>query len=223
MSRTRAAPTRVIACMTAFALALVFFLTPSVARAQVHWDASAQAGIMKRVIVDRPSGGENAGFGPAAQLTAHVALLPLLRFGAYFGHDISPIEGPASARDLTWGGVRAKIMSPWPRGAMRAWLFVGFGYEGVYGRSTTASGSTIHGAGGGFFEVPFGIGASYKVRKPWELCAELGMRTGFAHHGSVYEQPGPVLSTPGAADVHAPPAGIDRYAFGLTIGILVDL
>jgi len=194
----------------AFALAAFASMAwfPSVAHAQVHWDTSAQAGIMKRVLVDRPSGGEDAGFGPVAQLTAHVALLPLLRVGAYFGHDISPIEGPASARDLTWGGIRAKIMSPWPRGAMRAWLFVGFGYEGVYARSTTVAGSTVHGAGGGFFEVPFGIGASYKLRKPWELCAELGMRTGFAHTGSMYEQPG---------------SGTDRYAFGLTIGVLLDL
>jgi hypothetical protein len=143
----------------------------------------------------------------------------------------------ASARDLTFGGLRAKLMSPWPRGALRAWVFVGFGYTGVYGRSTTAprvfpggaggapvtNEATVHGAGGGFFEVPFGIGASYKLRKPWELCAELGMRAGFAHHGSVYGDPGPRVTSAGRPDENASPAGQDSFAVGLTVGLLVDL
>src|SRR3954449_10750703 len=84
------------------------------AHAQLHWDASAQVGIMKRVLVNRPSGGEDAGFGPQGLLAAHVALFPLIRLGGYFGHDISPMGGELSARDLTWGGLRAKIVSPWP-------------------------------------------------------------------------------------------------------------
>ena len=145
-----------------------------------------------------------------------------MRLGAYFGHDISPFQGDASARDITWGGLRAKIMSPWPRGSARAWLFFGFGYAGVYQRSTTVAETTVHGAGGSFFEVPFGIGASYKLRKPWELCAELGGRAGFGHTGSAYEAPGPRLVGPGL-DGHATPAGIDRFGFGLTVGVLIDL
>jgi hypothetical protein len=205
----------------AYGCALSVLATP--ASAQLHWDASAQAGMMKRVMVDRPDGGRDAGFGPVGQLTGHVALLPLVRLGGYFGHDISPIIGDVSARDLTWGGVRAKIMSPWPRGDLRAWLFVGFGYTGVYARSSARAGAVIHGAGGGFFELPFGIGASYKIRKPWELCAELGTRVGFAHHGSAYEDPGPRLTTPGSPDANAKPSGTDRYGIGLTIGVLLDL
>jgi hypothetical protein len=204
-------------------LGLALVIAPASAQAQIHWDASAQVGVMKRVLGDRPPGGKDAGFGPAGQLTAHVALLPLVRFGAYFGHDISPMGGDVSARDLTWGGLRAKIMSPWPRGDLRAWLFVGFGYTGVYARSTVRGDTVIHGAGGSFFEVPFGIGASYKLRKPWELCAELGARTGFGHTGSVYGAPGPRVSSPGAADTNALPAGADRFGIGLTIGILADL
>lgn len=212
-------------------------LATSSAQAQVHWDASAQAGVMKRTLANRPAGGKDAGFGPVAQLTGHVALLPLVRLGAYVGHDISPMGGDASARDLTWGGLRAKIMSPWPRGALRAWLFFGFGYAGVYGRSTSAprnfpgppgtpavrADAVVQGAGGSFFEVPFGIGASYKLRKPWELCAELGSRVGFGHRGSLYTDPGPQVSSPGRADSNALPAGADRFAVGLTIGVLVDL
>lgn len=212
-------------------------LCPAAARAQLHWDASAQVGGMKRVLGDRPAGGEDAGFGPVGQLTAHVALLPLVRLGAYFGHDISPLGGPSSARDLTWGGLRAKIMSPWPRGNLRAWVFAGFGYAGVYARSTTGerdlaagpgmapvrSSAVVQGAGGSHFHLPFGVGASYKVWKPWELCAELGMSTGFGHTGSAYEAPGPEVSSPGRPDGNVAPAGKDRFAIGLTVGILIDL
>ena len=216
-----------------FAAALV----PRTAHAQLHWDASAQVGIMKRVLSDRPSGGEDAGFGPAGQLSGHLALLPLVRVGAYFGHDISPLGGDASARDITWGGLRAKIMSPFPRGALRAWVFVGFGYAGVYQRSTSAvrnfpgppgnivirSDAVVEGAGGSYFEVPYGIGASYNIRKPWALCAELGMRSGFGHSGSVYEPPGPQVSSAGRANSNALPAGKDTFGIGLTVGVLVDL
>ena len=231
--------------LATLAVALTFVLFTSRAGAQLHGDASAQIGGEKRFLVDRPTGGPNASFGPVGQLTGHVALLPLVRLGAYFGHDISPFGGegsatpPAgapSARDITWGGLRAKIMSPWPHGDARLWLFFGFGYAGVYQRSASLNVSVpgppgmppvsaqrvMHGAGGGFFEVPFGIGASYKLRKPWELCAELGGRAGFAHTGSVYGAPGPRTTGP-EGEGHAPPAGTDRFGIGLTIGVLIDL
>lgn len=136
---------------------------------------------------------------------------------------------------MTFGGVRAKAMLPWVRGSTRAWLFAGFGYTGVYSRSyrTTLSvangdGSLeprpvrIEGAGGGFFDVPFGLGASYRFFKPWELCAELGGRFGFGHQGSAYEHPGPSITGSSAAE-NASPAGLDRLAIGLALGILVDL
>lgn len=227
----------IAARVAGLAVGLVLALLPAPAHAQVHWDASAQVGIMKRVLADRPAGGDDAGFGPAFQITGHFALLPLVRVGGYVGHDISPMGGETSARDTTFGGLRAQIMSPWPRGALRAWLFVGAGYAGVYARSTTAprvfpgppgtpsvtSEATVQGAGGSYFEVPFGIGASYKLRKPWELCAELGMRTGFGHTGSAYEAPGPEVRSAGRPDGNALPAGTDRFAVGLTVGVRVDL
>ena len=223
--------------LAALAGALPVVLATSPAGAQVHWDASAQVGFMKRNLVDRPMGsvGRDATFGPAGQLTGHVALFPLVRLGAYLGHDISPFQGDASARDITWGGLRAKLMSPWPRGDARVWVFFGFGYAGVYQRSTSTTVGfpggpggfavterVVHGAGGGFFEVPFGLGASYKLRKPWELCAELGARAGFGHSGSVYESPGPRMTSE-SGESHVPPAGIDRFAIGMTFGVLLDL
>lgn len=199
-------------------------LLSSPARAQLHWDASAQAGVVQRILVDRPSGNSpQARLGPAAQLMGHVALFPLVRVGAYLGQEISPMSGSTSARDFTWGGVRAKVMSPWPRGSLRAWLFLGFGYSRVYARSTSfADGSLTHGAAGGSFEVPFGVGASYVLRKPFALVAELGMRTNFGNRGSAYDLPGPQAEA-GRTAGHAPPAGMDRIAFGLTLGVLADL
>jgi hypothetical protein len=211
------------------------FSTP--ASAQLHWDVSAQAGVMKRFLVARPPGSDtNVGFGPTAQLMGHVALLPLVHVGGYFGHDISPLPGDGAARNITFGGVRAKGMLPWIRGSMRAWIFAGFGYSGVYSQSYNTTFSIpngagvierrpvrVEGAGGSFFEVPFGIGASYKLYKPWELCAELGARVGFGHTGSVYEEPGPQVSVESFAGQNAAPAGLDRFGIGLTLGVLADL
>jgi hypothetical protein len=192
---------------------------------------------MKRVLVERPRGGEDAGFGPAAQLNGHVALLPLVRVGGWVGYDISPLGAPAAARDVFGGGLRAKLMSPWPRGAVRAWLLTGFGFSAVSARSysrtvlvptgigsqTTPADATIQSAGGSFFEVPLGIGASYKLYGPWALVGELTGRVGFAHQGSVYEDPGPLLTIPGRPDNHALPSGQDRFAAGLTVGLELDL
>jgi hypothetical protein len=222
-----------------FACGLAIFLASAPARAQLHWDASAQAGVEKRFLAHLPSGGHDPGFGPTAQLTGHVALLPLVRVGGWIAHDISPMHDPIAARDVTSGGLRVKLMSPFPRGDLRAWLFAGFGYAGVYARSYHATiaqkdpvtgaplpvDALVQGAGGSFFEVPLGIGASYKLRKPWELAAELGLHLGFGHGGSVYEAPGPQLSYPGTTrpDDNAGPAGIDRVAIGLTVGVMLDL
>lgn len=218
------------------AVALVVGLASRGAGAQLHWDASAQIGAMKRVLAQRHRGADDAGFGPTGQLTGHLALLPLIHVGGYFGHDISPMPNDASARQITFGGARVKGVLPWLRGSTRTWVFAGFGYAGVYAPSyaTTfalakSDGTTerqpvrVAGAGGGFFEVPFGIGASYRLFKPWELCAELGGRVGFGHSGSVYEPPGPGVAVPGGASQRVAPAGLDRFAVGLTVGVMIDL
>jgi len=213
-----------------------FALSARTASAQVHWDASAQVGVMKRFLGSRPEGANDVGFGPTAQVTGHVALLPFAYVGGYFGHDISPLPGDGSARNITFGGVRAKGMLPWIGGSGRAWVFLGFGYAGVYSQSfkTTFSIPTGEGdferrqvrverAGGSFVDLPFGVGASYKLRAPFELCAELGGRLGFGFTGSVYTQPGPQVTVPDYAGQNASPAGLDRFALGLTLGVLLDL
>lgn len=219
-------------------LAFVFALVvPSVASAQVHWDASVQVGGMKRFLAARPTNTDDVGFGPVVQLAAHLALLPLVHAGLYVGHDISPMPDPAAARNITFFGARGKVQLPMTSN-LRAYGFLGFGFAFVNQQSfdfpgfpyVSASGgtvrkdATVESAGGHFFEVPFGLGASYKLRKPWELCAELGARVGFAHSGSVYEElRGPQVKAPGEVDQNLTSAGIDRFAVGLTVGVMLDL
>lgn len=234
--RGQASAGRSAGAFVGFCLLLLIALTPGTASAQLHWDASAQVGAMKRFLASRPGGSDDAGFGPAAQLTGHLALLPLVHVGGYFGFDISPMPADVAARNMTYGGLRAKGMIPWVRGSGRAWIFAGFGYAAAYAPSYSshffvpdASGTVIRrsvkveGGGGTFFDVPFGIGASYKLFPPWELCAELGARAAFGNSGTIYDQPGPGVSVDDGTVQRASPAGLDRFALGLTLGVLIDL
>lgn len=214
----------------------IAMLVSARASAQIHWDASAQVGVEKRVL-DGGSG-SGPGFGPAAQVSAHVALLPLVRVGAWLAQDISPMPSPIAARDITTFGLRGKLMSPLPTGNLHPYLFAGFGYAIMYARSyhTTLSLQTgipgqtgtptdalVNGAGGSFFDVPVGIGASYKLWRAIALVAELGVHIGFGHSGSNYEGDGPNVTVPNRPDESATPSGLDRYGFGLTVGLLLDL
>jgi hypothetical protein len=206
---------------------------PRAAQAQLHWDASAQVGAMKRsFLASRP----DPGFGPSAQLAAHVALLPLVHVGGYLSFDRSPLPGDEPTRSVFAGGVRGKAMLPWIRGQARAWVFAGLGYAALYAPSYTrtfdvpdGSGAVtprpgkVEGGGGTFFEAPIGVGVSYKLFPPWELSAELGARFGFGHGGSVYDPPGLGIAFEDDATERARPAGLDRLALGLTIGVLADL
>jgi hypothetical protein len=202
------------------------------ARAQLHWDASAQAGVMKRFLGSRAAGGSDAGFGPVGELHGHVAILPLVRVGAYVSHDISPQPGDTTALQITSAGARVKISSPLPLDPWRVWAFVGIGYAGVYGPSfrtpIDVAGARVDalgtGAGGGFFEVPFGVGASYKLRRPWHLTAELSGRGGFGFAGSVFDtQNGRAGFAEGQPQLLLSNPGTPSFALALMFGILLDL
>ena len=170
--------------------ACAIFFAPA-AGAQIHWDVSAEGGVMKRFLAAKPAGAHDAGFGPAAQLAGHVALLPLIHVGAYLGGDDSPIE---DGRDRLIGdaGAHVQVMLPlFPR-SMRGWLYSGFGYAGQ--------------KHGGFLEVPFGLGVSYKFWPGWSVFGDLGGKVAFADHGSAYRG--------GNSE--------DRFALSLSVGILLD-
>src|SRR5947207_2654049 len=94
------------------AAAVVF--APGDARAQLHWDAAVQGGVVKRFLSSKAAGTDDASFGPGLELHGHVALIPLLRVGAYVAHDASP-AGSNGTRQITSFGIRAKGAVPWLR------------------------------------------------------------------------------------------------------------
>ena len=166
----------------------------------VHVDVEGEAGLTKRFLADRPTGASDAGFGPSVQLASHLALLPLVHVGAYLGGDVSPVS-KGDTRIIGDGGVRVKGLIPVFPKSMRGWLYTGFGVA-----------VQNH---GGFFEVPFGLGVSYKFwpsqKGDWSVFTELGGKVGFAEHGSAY------------GGGHSVGKSLDRFATSLSIGIMLDL
>ena len=174
-----------------YAAALVV-LWSGVAGAQVRYDAGLLAGFSQRV--------SDVAEGGALTLDAHVALLPLLRVGAYVSGEVSERTSEPSVRGLIGGGLSLKVVPPWPRGTWRAWVRTGFGYDGVFTVDPSVG-------GGGFFEVPVFVGASYRIRKPVVFLMELGARFGFATWGSYYATS---TRTDGVALMLSFGVGIDR-------------
>jgi hypothetical protein len=179
------------------ALVLILLATATPARAQVHWDAGAQAGVMKRFA---EGSGAGAGFGPMVQLQGHVALLPMVRLGAYLSTDLSPIDdgGP---RTFWEGGIHLRVSPPLLAYPWRTWVFAGFGYAYAYDL-----GARLH---GGQLDVPVGLGVGRKLSPAVLLFSELGARFGFAFDGAMYDQGG---SSPGK----------DPVALSLSVGLSLE-
>lgn len=191
--------------LVAFACA-IFFAPKSSADGGlgVHWDVELQAGVMNRWF-NHNTPSYHPGLGPSAQLSGHVALLPLVHLGAYFGGDLSPYAG-GGLRNFEYGGPHVRIMLPLLPKTMRLWIATGIGIGRHYEKS-------FHSAkfNGKFYppdeyptgEFPIGIGASYKFWPGWSVYSELGARFLFGY--TVYDGP-----------------PVDRYALGLSIGIMLD-
>jgi hypothetical protein len=203
------------------------------ARAQgAHWDLGAEVGLMKRFTTGSDVAAPNPSFGPVFELHGHVALVPMLRIGAYVAHDISPASGIA-ARQITAGGLRAKLVPPWPGGNFRSWIFAGIGYARTYAPSyhvseqlspndTQPRDVSVDGVAGGMLEAPLGVGLAYKLRRPWELTAELGTRWGLAYTGSMYSD-GASGHALGYPSVLQPFMGKDTLAVYLSVGLSFEL
>ena len=212
------------------ALASLSLVFAAPAAAQVHIDVGGEAGIMRRALSSQAAGASDAGFGPMFEIHAHAALLPLVRVGAYLSHDISPISG-FPARQLTSGGLHLRIASPWPTRKWHGWLFAGLGYATVYERSYSSSfanpntGVTgpvfVDGAAGSFWEVPLGVAIAYKLAKPLELTASLGMRLGFDFSGDAYT--GASGHTAGLPPLQVGFPGNDTFAAYASVGVNFEL
>jgi hypothetical protein len=177
-------------------IALLIFLIASSANAQVHYDLGALASFQQRFLIDAPAGKSIVAEGGGLTLDGHVAVFPLLRVGAWVTGEVSKPLDSSPTREIISGGLRLKVVSPVPRGVWRMWIATGFGYDGLI----------TDGAGGGFFEVPAIIGASYRIRKPVVFLMELAGRFGFGFWGSYYDGR----------------AGTDTISIALSFGIGID-
>jgi len=179
---------------------LVVVLVAAPARAQIRYDLGALATFQQRFLASTQPGASSVAEGGGLTLDGHIAIFPLLRVGAWVTGEVSePIGGSAAGggatRELVSTGLRVKMVPPWPRGVWRAWFATGFGVTGVITDE----------AGGGFFEVPIILGASYRIRKPVVFLMELGARLGFGFWGSYYMS-----------------GGTDVVSVALSLGIGVD-
>src|SRR5580692_1726346 len=77
------------------------------ALAQVHWDVGVELGVMDRLTTGRDLTASTPTPGPTGEVHAHVALVPMVRVGAYVAEDISPLPG-LPPREITEAGLRAK-------------------------------------------------------------------------------------------------------------------
>lgn len=200
----------------AFALAA---LTQSrSARAQVRWDVGAELGVMQRFTTGRDPTAAAPTPGPIGELHAHVALFPMVRIGAYVSQDISPVPG-LPARETTEAGLRAKLSPPLFSGPWRGWIFLGLGYardyapghDGPVPGSASPAETFVAGAAGGTLDLPVGVGMGYRLRRPWEIFAELGGRIGLAFFGDLYRR-----------SEGEPFGGRDSFAVSLSVGVNWD-
>lgn len=218
--------------------ALGVLVFSSTAFAQIHWDAGVHGGASERILAGAK--GVNPGIalpGPAFGLQGHVALIPFVRVGLYGSFEVSSIDGiRAPARNFLAVGGQAKVLSPWPRGNTRIFATLGFGYVGVFapGYRTDIHPDPlnpmmtvpveVNASGGGFAEIPFGIGASYKLRGPLVVYAQLLARFGLGFWGTLYgENGGRNARTMTGAPVSLSPDGYDILSLGLVVGIGLDL
>jgi hypothetical protein len=196
--------------------------------APLHWDLGAELGVEKRFLRDRPPvGSGDASFGPTFRGTAHLALLPLLRVGLYGSLGLSPVID-ASTRFQWAAGADIRILPPLPfmMRDVRPFLFVGVGYLRTSTPSFVArvpEGEVrTSGASGGCLDIPAGLGATYRVRKPFELGATLGTRFAAFCGGETYRD-APTYAVPNVPDsrfvVRASPG---KDIFALSLGVIAN-
>ncbi len=180
MTRSLTLPRVVATLVFAFALA-------STAEAQVRWDVELAEGVSRRVLVSRPAGASDAGPGPTLDAGFHLALYPLVRVGVYAHQDASPLSGTGGgSRAFYGGGVDARLLVPWLRGDVRAYVRVGLGELAVLSTASTLAGRGVPGRSGHLTEVPLAFGLFLRVERAVAVILEAGARFGFASGGGAY-------------------------------------
>jgi hypothetical protein len=199
------------------------------ATAQLRWDLGASAGAAKRFTTGAAAGAPDPGVGPVFGVEGHVALVPMLRIGAYATQDTSPAPG-IGPRFFWEGGLHLKATPPLLAPPWRAWAFAGVGYAyavatSYHGPPSGAAASApvaFQGVTGGLLDIPLGIALGYRLQPhgAWLAFAQLGARIGAAFFGRMYEQGAPTaqLGTP----LTAPFVGKDSFALTLCVGLSLE-
>jgi hypothetical protein len=220
--------------------AALFLVLPRSAAAQTHWDANLHGGVSTRFFSQvAQSAGVSNSVGPLVGVDADVALIPLVRLGAYVDLESAHTGEPKSPQALTFGA-RVKLAPPMNFNHWHFWGFLGFGYAfwnaPAYNQSCTIpSGSSlltetcnIQATTGSFFEIPLGVGAGWRFRRPWELIVELQGRFGLDMQGGYFTNDGSgngltrPATAPGTGLAIGPTTGTDVFALLLTVGIGLD-
>jgi hypothetical protein len=224
-------------------LMLLFTVLARPSRADVDYDVNLQLGYSHR-FHSCPEGGCLTGSnGPVLLLQGDIALAPLARVGIYVDEELG-VDGEPRPPFITSFGGRFSLTPPLPSDRMRFWVFVGVGFAAVYApgyhqslpfqdtSSPTAQqnggtineDATIPAATGSFIELPFGVGGSYRLRRPWVLLAELSGRPAFNCNGAFFDP------TARAGFETAPPntptgvpVGSESFALFFTAGVGLDL
>ncbi len=198
------------------AAAIATAVAGSAHAAGVHWDAGVEVGAIERITTGRGSSASIPWPGPVAELHAHVAVVPMLRAGAYVAHDVSPAAG-VTAREITEGGLRLKLTPPIFGAPWKGWVFVGLGYARAYAPSwhtSSAPGGFVPGEGGGMLDLPVGLGVGARVHGPWMVFLELGTRVGLTFTGTMYDAHRCACGT--AFE------GRDSFAAALAVGVSLE-
>lgn len=170
---------RVVAALALIA-AVLTAAAPSYA--QLRWDVGARIGAGKRMLSSQPTGVSDGEAGPAAELTLHTALLPLLRVGPAVSAEVSPVFGRATRRHYGIG-LEARLFAPLPWPKLRPFAYVGV--RGVLARQPETD---MHASGSGsYLSIPFGIGASVFVIKSLRFVTTFGADGAFLHGGTLYD------------------------------------
>ena len=165
--------------VTAVVFALGAWASP--AEAAVRWDTEIAEGADVRVLTSRPPGESASTAGPALDLSAHLALIPLVRIGVYAHHDAS-----TEARSLSSTGFDLRVLLPWVSRRVRGYVHAGIGEVLAVAPAHALAGAFIPSGSGSFTEVPLAVGVTYRVDPRLWLSVEAGARMGFAFGGGTY-------------------------------------
>lgn len=174
---------RLVLCH-ALLLASAWLGASSFCAAQLRWDVGARVGAGKRFAGSAPNDASAPGVGPAAELSLHTALLPLLRVGPSFSGELTPVHG-RPLRAHVGLGVEARLFAPVPWPKFRPFAYLGT--RVVFARQR-ASEEVAIGGGGGYLSFPVGLGASVHVAKIVRIIGTLGTDLSVAHQGSLYRE-----------------------------------